>query len=137
MDDEHLTSRLSSSRLLRVACLVAGSLALALGLVGVAVPLLPTTPFLILAAFCYARGSLRCYRWLVSNRLFGRYLNDYLCGRGVPWRVKTATLVLLWTVIICSVVFAVDHWWSRGLLLFIAVAVSAHVILLKGRRRDE
>lgn len=105
-------------------------------MVGVAVPLLPTTPFLILAAMCYARGSLRCYQWLVSNRLFGRYLSDYLCGRGVPWRVKAGALGLLWTVIVCTVVFFVDRWWLRGLLLFIALAVTIHIVLLKGRPQD-
>ena len=60
------------------------------------VPVLPTTPFLILAAICYARGSVGCYRWLVTNRVFGRYLDDYLHGRGVSWRVRAAALAFLW-----------------------------------------
>ncbi len=137
MDHELPKSRVSSSRLWRGVCLALGSLFLAVGVVGVAIPLVPTTPFLILAALCYARGSVRGYRWLVSNRVFGRYLNDYLCGRGVPWRVKASSLALLWAVILLSVMFAAHQWWLRGLLVLIALAVTVHVAMLKGRSLDE
>ena len=80
----------------RVLLIVAGSLCLALGVIGVIVPVLPTTPFLILAAICYARSSERGHRWLMSNRIFGTYLRDYLEGRGLSWRTTVSALVLLW-----------------------------------------
>jgi uncharacterized membrane protein YbaN (DUF454 family) len=115
---------------------VAGSVSLAVGVVGVVVPILPTTPFLILTAICYARGSSRGYRWLVTNRLFGRYLSDYLCGRGVSWRVKAGALVLLWGVIAVTAVFFTERLWLRILLPAIAVAVTVHVLMLKTRRPD-
>ncbi len=102
---------------------------------GVVVPVLPTTPFLILSALCYARSSDRYYRWLLTNRLFGRYLDDYLHGRGIPWRVKALTLTFLWGVMGSTVAFAVDAWWLRALLLLIAVGVTAHIIMLKGGGR--
>jgi len=116
---------------------MAGSLFLVVGLVGVVVPVLPTTPFLILTAVCFARGSSRCYRWLVTNRVFGRYLNDYLCGRGVSWRVKASALVLLWGVITVTVVLLVHQLWARVLLLAVAAGVTVHIVMLKGRRGDE
>lgn len=122
------------SRLRRVLFLVAGSLFLGLGVVGVAVPVLPTTPFLILAALCYARSSARCYHWLVTNRVFGRYLDDYLQGRGIPWKVKAGTLALLWGVIGCTAFLVVERWWLRALLLVIAAGVSIHVGTLKSRK---
>ncbi len=125
-----------SSRLGRACYLVAGSVALGVGVVGVVVPVLPTTPLLIVTAFCYARGSSRGYRWLVTNRLFGRYLNDYLCGRGVALKVKVGALVLLWGVIAVTAVFFTDRLWLRVLLPAIAVAVTVHVLMLKTRRRD-
>lgn len=113
--------------------LVAGSLCLAVGLVGVAVPVLPTTPFLILAAICYARSSDRCYCWLMTNRVFGRYLDDYVHGRGVPWRVRIGTLVLLWGVITATAILWVHALWLRILLFFIAAAVTTHLVMLRGR----
>jgi uncharacterized membrane protein YbaN (DUF454 family) len=128
---------ISKGRTRRVFLLVAGSLFLITGAVGVVVPVLPTTPFLILAAFCYARGSSRWYRWLIGNRVFGRYLNDYLCGRGIPWRVKVPTLVLLWCVISVTAVVFVEQLWLRVLLFVVAVGVTGHVLLLKNRRREE
>lgn len=133
MQDRESASPVSTSRAKRVVLFAVGSVFLAAGLVGIVVPVLPTTPFLILTAACYARSSLRCHRWLVTNRVFGRYLNDYLCGRGVSWRVRAGALVFLWTMIALSVVFFVDSTWLRVLLLVIAVGVTVHVSLLKGR----
>lgn len=122
-------------RLSRAFFIVAGSVFLATGIVGILVPVLPTTPFLILAALCYARGSERCYRWLTTNRVFGRYLNDYLCGHGAPWRVKAAVLIFLWVVITVSAVFFAEQLWLRVVLFAVAIGVTAHVLLLKGRPR--
>jgi uncharacterized membrane protein YbaN (DUF454 family) len=136
MDVPPPSTPVCSSRLGRTLFLVAGSVSLAVGVVGVVVPILPTTPFLILTAICYARGSSRGYRWLVTNRLFGRYLNDYLCGRGVSWRVKAGALVLLWGVIAVTAVFFTERLWLRMLLPAIAVAVTVHVFMLKTRRPD-
>ena len=124
-------------RLRRALLLVAGSVFLVLGMVGIAVPVLPTTPFLILAAVCYGRSSLRCYRWLTTNRVFGRHLDDYLHGRGISWRVKAGTLAFLWVVIACTAIFFVDALWLRILLFVIAVGVTAHVVTLKARERCE
>ncbi len=133
MDANPTLRPVQTGRLRRILLLSAGSLFLAIGIAGVVVPVLPTTPFLILAAICYGRSSPRCYRWLVTNRLFGRYLDDYLRGRGVPWRAKAATLALLWIVIICTGLLVVDALWLRIVLLVIAVGVTAHVATLKGR----
>jgi uncharacterized membrane protein YbaN (DUF454 family) len=116
--------------------MVAGSVLLATGIAGVLVPVLPTTPFLILAALCYARGSERCYAWLTTNRVFGRYLGDYLRGRGVPRSVKAVVLVFLWAVITLSAVLLVDQLWLRVVLFVVAIGVTFHVLLLRGRTGD-
>jgi uncharacterized membrane protein YbaN (DUF454 family) len=136
MDDPPPLTPVCASRLGRTFFLVAGSLSLVVGVVGVVVPILPTTPLLILTAICYARGSSRGYRWLVTNRLFGRYLNDYVCGRGVSRKVKAGALVLLWGVIAVTAVFFTERLWLRILLPAIAVAVTVHVLMLKTQRRD-
>lgn len=117
----------------RVVLLISGTVFLAVGAAGVVIPILPTTPFLIVAAWCYARSSQRCYRWLTGNRVFGRHLCDYLQGRGVPARVKAVTLGFLWVVMGVSAAFFTDRLWLRILLGVIALAVTVHVLLIKTR----
>jgi uncharacterized membrane protein YbaN (DUF454 family) len=84
-----------NARLLRPLYLLAGVLALLLGVVGIFVPLLPTTPFVLLAAWCFARGSTRCEAWLLQHRLFGPIVRDWRERRAVPLRAKQiATLTM-------------------------------------------
>lgn len=108
-----------------------GTVSLATGVVGMVVPVLPTTCFLLLAAWCFARSSPRLHAWMFQNRLFGRYLRDYRDGRGIPRAVKVGSLSLLWLSIGASVVFAVSAWWLRLLLIAIAAAVTGHVASLR------
>jgi uncharacterized membrane protein YbaN (DUF454 family) len=107
-----------------------------MGMAGIVLPVLPTTPFLVLAALCFARSSVRCHRWLLTNRVFGRYLSDYISGLGVSRRLKAVVLVFLWAVITVSAVVFVDRLWLRILLFAVAVAVTLHLLLLKRRKRD-
>ena len=65
-----------------------GTFFLVLGIIGIFIPLLPTTPFLLLAAACYIRGSKKFYYWLIKNKWFGKYIKNYQEGRGVPLKVK-------------------------------------------------
>lgn len=113
----------------------AGFLFVALGAVGVFLPLLPTTPFLLLAAACFARSSERFYRWLLRNRWFGAYVRDYREGRGVPVRVKIFTLALMWGAILLSVAFAVSNLFVRIILVVIAAGVTLHIVSIRRKRR--
>ncbi len=115
---------------MRIALLGAGWLAVGLGTVGVFLPLLPTTPFLLLAAACFARSSKRFYDWLLNHGLLGRYVRDYLSGRGLPRRAQWTSIVLLWLTIGTSAVFFVSVNWVRLLLLLIAVAVTWHILVV-------
>lgn len=108
-----------------------GVLATVVGLIGVVVPLLPTTPFLLLAAACFVRGSDTMYGWLTSNRLFGGFICDYREQRGVSARAKITALALLWGVIGYTALMAVDAAWLQVLLVAIAVAVTIHLLRLK------
>jgi uncharacterized membrane protein YbaN (DUF454 family) len=117
--------------LLRGTLVAAGTFFLALGVVGIFIPLLPTTPFLLLAAACYARGSKRLHDWLMGNRLFGRYIQNYREGKGVPMGAKALTLALLWATIIVSAWFFVSNPYLRVALVAIALAVSAHILTIR------
>ncbi len=122
--------RVIRSPLLRYLLIGAGCVFLGLGLLGIPLPVLPTTPFLLLAAFCFARSSPRLLRWLMNNRLFGRYFRNYCEKKGVPVRVKVYTLALLWATIGLSAFVAIDRWGVRILLLAIAAGVTVHVLRL-------
>jgi len=118
----------------RLLLAVGGTIALALGIVGIFLPGLPTTPFLLLSAWCYARSSPRLYTWLMQHPVLGTYIRDYLERRGVPLRAKILALALLWPSIIVTAVFATRLLHARLALLFIAAAVSVHILKLKTLR---
>jgi uncharacterized membrane protein YbaN (DUF454 family) len=110
---------------------IAGVLSVALGMLGILLPLLPTTPFLLLAAACFLRSSPRLYAWLLNHRWFGRYIRHYREHRAIPLRAKVIVLALLWATIGYAAIAVANAWWLRALLVGIAVAVSAHVLRLK------
>ncbi|MFO7619370.1 MAG: YbaN family protein [Thermoplasmata archaeon] len=127
MDEE---ANLVSGRLMKGILIILGTLSLALGIVGIFLPVLPTTPFLLLAAASYARSSEKFYNWLTGNRLFGRYILDYREGRGVPLRVKLLAATYLWAAIAVSA-FLIGNMWIILVLLIIGVSVSLHIFMLK------
>jgi len=114
--------------------IVAGTLCAGLGIVGVFVPILPTTPFLLLAAACYMRSSERFYRWLTNNRIFGAYVRNYIEGRGMPVRIKLLTILLLWLSIGLTIAFGVQNTIVRIVLVCIAIGVTVHIALI-GKRK--
>ena len=111
--------------------IVCGTLCVALGVLGMLLPVLPTTPFLLLAAFCYAHGSKRFYHRLTTNRWFGEYIRNYREGRGIPSKQKIFTILLLWLTIGSTTLFAVSLWWLRLVLLGIAIGVTIHLARVK------
>jgi uncharacterized membrane protein YbaN (DUF454 family) len=116
---------------IRILLMAAGTLAVALGVIGIFLPILPTTPFLLLTAFWYARSSERFLNWLLTNRWFGAYIRDYRQGRGIPLREKIISLAALWLTIGSSAVFFVPMWWGRLLLALIAIGATIHLARMK------
>ncbi len=117
--------------LIRTLLLVSGTLCVVLGVLGMFLPLLPTTPFLLLAAICYARSSKRFYNWLMSNRWCGAYIRNYREGRGIPLKQKVLTILLLWLTIGYAAWFVISLWWVKLILLGIAVGVTIHLVRIK------
>lgn len=122
--------------LVRAGLMVIGSVFVVLGVLGMFVPLLPTTVFLLLAAWCYARSSERFHEWLLQNRLFGEYIRNYREGRGMRVREKAITLGTLWASIGYSVWVADLPTWTDVLLLGVAVGVTIHILTLKTYRPE-
>lgn len=116
---------------IRALLLVLATLCVVLGVVGIFLPVLPTIPFLVLAAICYARSSESCYQWLMTNRLFGEYIRNYREGRGIPFKQKVLTILLLWLTIGSTAWLAVSQWWVRWILLGIAAGVTIHLVKIK------
>lgn len=109
---------------------VLGSLALTLAILGLCLPLLPTTPFLLLASACYLRGSERMHRWLLNNRLFGEHLRNYQEERGIPLRSKLIAIGLTWSSLLFSAV-SVAPAALRFILLAIALGVTIFILRTK------
>ena len=124
-----------SKKLLQGLLVTCGTLCVGLGILGIFLPLLPTTVFLLLAAACYARSSERFHQKLVNHRFLGAYVRNYRDGRGMAPREKAITIGLLWVGIGATMIWSVSAWWLRGVLLLIAVSVTVHVARLKFRRQ--
>ncbi len=120
----------SNSRLKRILFLALGSASVLLGSIGILVPILPTTPFLLLAAFFYLRSSRRLYEWLINHRLLGKYIYHYLVHKAVPLQTKMGAVVILWASLIASMVL-VDPLFVRIILAVIGSAVTVHILSLK------
>jgi uncharacterized membrane protein YbaN (DUF454 family) len=124
------------SSLKKAIFIVAGTISFGLGAVGVFLPILPTTPFLLLSAACYYKGSERMHRWLLSNKLFGSYIRNYREGKGISPKGKILTLFLLWATICYSIFFLVNILMFQIILSAIAIAVTVHVTTLPTFRKS-
>ena len=116
--------------IIRWLWIISGSISLALGIIGIFLPLLPTTPFLLLTAACYARGSERLHNWLLNNKMFGKYIRNYREGKGIPARSKGFALTLLWVTIGFSILYVIPILIVQIILLAIAILVSIYIISL-------
>ncbi|MDR0372686.1 MAG: YbaN family protein [Nitrososphaerota archaeon] len=124
-------SKIKKQKAVRILLFIAGSISLGLGAIGIFLPLLPTTPFLLLTAACYMRSSKRMHKWLLNNRWFGEYIKNYQAGRGIPLKTKIIAITILWITILFSVFFMLSEILIlQVVLIAIAVVVSLHLIRL-------
>lgn len=118
------------NRAKRVLFITLGLAFLALGAIGIVIPGLPTTPFLLLSAALFLRSSERLYGWLIGHRVFGRHIYSYLRYRAVDTRTKAGGIAVLWGGIGVSMAL-LDTAWIRALLGFVGLAVTIHIVLLR------
>ena len=115
----------------RKLLILLGSLSLAMGLLGIALPLLPTTPFLLLSATCYFHGSDKLYHWLVSHPKLGPYIRSFREDKAIPLRAKVISVSLVWITLLYCIFFVVNPLWLKLLLLLLAIAISWHILSYK------
>jgi uncharacterized protein len=119
---------------IRISLILCGLIFVSLGILGIILPILPTTPFFLLAAACFSRSSKRFYTWLITNRWFGAYIRNYREGRGIPVKQKVLVLILLWLTILFSIMMSVALAGLKLLLLIIAAGVTIHILSIKTYR---
>ena len=115
---------------------------LVLGAIGMVLPILPTTPFLLASAACFCKSSPRMYNWLLKNKWFGEYIRNYREGRGIPMKTKITALTVLWITIVFSSFFLLNRFLPPQLvlpmqliMLAVAIGVSIHILKLPTFRR--
>lgn len=116
--------------MLKWILLTVGIVSTALGVLGIFLPLLPTTPLLLLAAACFARSSDRFHRWLVEHDHLGPMVRGYLEGTGIPRRAKATAIAMVWLTIPTSALLLVPLPWVRAILFAIAVGVTLYLVRL-------
>lgn len=126
--------KISNNKFLRILLLVCGFLFTFLAILGAILPLIPTTPFLIVAAACFYRSSERFYNLLMYNRYFGHYLRDYTLGKGIPLRVKIVALLFLWVSALVSVFIFIPYLWLKVLVITITAGVTAHLYMIRTKK---
>ncbi|HYC43076.1 MAG TPA: YbaN family protein [Noviherbaspirillum sp.] len=115
---------------MKILLIVIGCISVVLAILGVFLPLLPTTPFLLLASACFVRSSNRLHRWLRHHPIFGEYLRNFEDKRALPLRAKVVGLLLLWPSMMYSI-YLVKPLLLKGMLLAIAVGVTIMILRMK------
>ena len=123
------------SRAVRVALVLAGTGFVGLGILGAFLPVLPTTPFMLLAAACYARASTRFYNGLLNNRAFGPTIREWRRYRSIPYRTKWTAIGLMAVTLTASIVFAVEDLWLRAALAAFGVLLAVWMARIPSRDR--
>ena len=126
-------SIISQNPLVRFSLLAVGWLSVALSVIGIFLPVLPTTPFLLLSAACFARSSERFYLWLVEHPRLGQYVMGYLDGSGLPLKAKYYTLLLMWSSLLITAFLIVDSPYPKVILPLTGIGVSVYIWRLPTR----
>ena len=117
-------------KFIKILFVIAGTIFLLLGAIGILLPVVPTTPFLLLSAACYYKGSKRSHNWILNNKWFGHYIKNYTEGKGISLKAKIFTISLLWLTILYSIIFVINILIVQLILFIIAIGVSIHIITI-------
>ena len=119
---------------MRLLLTILGIISLGLGILGVCLPILPTTPFLLLSAALFLRGNRQLYDWLLNHPRLGTYIRNFTENKAIPLRVKVVAIGLLWITLLNCAIFVADHWTLRLFFIALATAVTIHILSYKTLR---
>ncbi len=124
-----------TNRVARASWVLLGSVALGIGIIGIPLPILPTTPFLLVATYCYARGSKRCHDWLVNHRLLGAFI---VSGEvGMPRWLKAVMIAFVWAACAVSLFLFAKEQWQQMVLFAVGCGMTAYLVLMRGVARGD
>ena len=127
----------SSNKFVRVTLIISGWFFVILGIIGIFLPVMPTTTFLLLAAACFARSSEKFYNQLLNNKYLGKYIKNYLEHRAMPLRAKIVAVIMVNAAIGYSAFFAVQTLWVKILLIIIAISLTVYLISIKTLKENK
>ena len=117
--------------MVKAGLILLGSVSVALGVIGIFVPGLPTTPFLLIAAACYVRSSERLYHWLLNHKVLGKFVRDYQRDKAMPLRSKIVALASMWSMIGVSVVLFIQSDAIRFVVVICGLIGTAAILSIK------
>ncbi|MBQ3206777.1 MAG: DUF454 family protein [Bacteroidales bacterium] len=110
---------------------ILGLLALGLGILGIFLPVLPTTPLLLLAAALFLRSNRGLYDWLLNHPRLGPYIRNFMEYKAIPLKIKVLSVTLVWITLLNCAIFVADHWALRLFFIVLAAAITAHILSYK------
>lgn len=110
---------------------VLGLIALGLGILGIFLPVLPTTPFLLLTAALFLRSSRSLYDWLMNHPKLGPYISNFMVHKSIPLKIKIISVSMVWITLLNCAVFVAEHWAFRLFFIALAVGITAHILSYK------
>lgn len=112
---------------MKISLLIIGHISLGLGVLGIVLPILPTTPFLLLSLACFAKSSDKLHGFILNNKYLAPYVKDFMNGERIPKKVKNKVILLIWLSIGFTVIFVIDKTILRVMLISIASIVSVYI----------
>lgn len=116
---------------MKIVLTILGLLSLGLGILGIFLPILPTTPLLLLAAALFLRSNRNLYDWLLNHPKLGPYIRNFMEHKAIPLKIKIISVSLVWITLLYCAVFVAGHWAFRAFFVLLAAAISAHILSYK------
>lgn len=132
-----MTKKKIENKFLRVFLIISGFLSLFIAILGIFLPLVPTTPLVLLAAYLFSKSSDRFYSWITNNKYFGKYIKNYQDGKGISRKTKITAITSMWSVLIISAIWATEVLFVRIILAIVGIGVTIHLLRMPTYERDK